>query len=124
LYLDSNRQQVDYFATDRPMSNWFTRYLNPETDKPWLKGIIWTEIVCHFFLLLGAALFCIQGLFGKSHRIKKLLWIIMPFVILFIVISLAGGYARMRLPMEFLLIIMSCSTVFMQKEKNIPTQSP
>lgn len=117
LYLDSNREQVDYFATNRPVSNWFTRYLNPKTDSPYLKGIIWTEIIFHFFLLLGTALFCIQALFGQSQRIKKLFWIITPFIGLFIVISLAGGYARMRLPMEFLLVIMTCTTIFTQKEK-------
>ena len=118
LYLDSGRQGIDYFATNRPMSNWFTRYLNPDTDKSWLKSVIWTEIVFHFFLLLGAMLFCIQALLGQSQRIKKLLWITMPFVILFIVISLAGGYARMRLPMEFLLVIMACATIAPHREKS------
>lgn len=125
LYLDSNRQQIDYFATNRPMSNWFMRYLKPATESLLLKGIIWAEIIFHFFLLLGSAVFCKNAFFGKSHRMKKLLWIIIPFITLFIFISLAGGYARMRLPIEFLLIIMACSSVpmFYKKELHDPQKN-
>lgn len=111
LYLESERQGIDYFATNRPMSNWFERYLNPQTDKIWLKFLIWAEIIFNALVLFGLAWFCYRVLLGGTHRVSKVLWVVLPFMLLFIVIALSGGYARMRLPMEFLMVILACASV-------------
>ncbi len=111
LYLESGRQGIDYFATNRPVSNWFKRYLEPQTDKFWLKCLIWAEIVFNALMLFGLAWFCYRALLGGVRRIPKVLWLVLPFILLFIVIALSGGYARMRLPMEFLIIILACASV-------------
>lgn len=111
LYLESDRKQIDYFATGRSMSSWFERYLKPATEKSLLKAVVWSEILFHGLLLLGVAFFVLQALFKRVPRKHKILWLVSPFIGLFIVISLSGGYARMRLPAEFLLIILALASV-------------
>jgi 4-amino-4-deoxy-L-arabinose transferase-like glycosyltransferase len=107
LYLESGREQVDYFKKDRSIWSMFARYIFPEQAPTWLKLIILLEIVLFFILLLGFAL----GL-CCAFRSPDLwcTWLkVLPFMALFIVIALAGGYARMRLPIEPFLIIFSGS---------------
>jgi hypothetical protein len=111
LYLESARAKISYFATGRPIKDWFMRYLQPQTEKLWLKILIWSEILFHLLLLLGTAFFCGCALLRRSHRVLNVFWIVMPFIALFIVLALSGGYARMRLPMEFLMIILACSII-------------
>lgn len=111
LYLESGRKQVAYFATGRPIKNWFMRYLQPQTEKMWLKFLIWAEMLFHGFVLLGCAIFSWRSFFGQGYRGRKVLMVVLPFILLFIFIALAGGYARMRLPMEFLMIILACASV-------------
>ncbi|MCB9493210.1 MAG: hypothetical protein H6679_02965 [Epsilonproteobacteria bacterium] len=115
LYLDSGRAEVDYFAKDRSYWSMFSRYLFPQTSTPWLKVIVFGEIISFFLILLGYLLGAITMII---HLLKKRFtfdffqdfdsWIkACSFIALFIVISLAGGYARMRLPAEPLIIILS-----------------
>lgn len=112
LYLDSGRKKIDYFKKERTLWSMFKRYLFPETKNRWLKIIIWIEILLFFFMLLGFLLFAWSAIF-KFFRFKCttppctlcILFKALPFMALFIVVSLAGGYARMRLPIEPFLII-------------------
>ncbi|MBM3886993.1 hypothetical protein FJ364_03605 [Candidatus Dependentiae bacterium] len=112
LYLESGRKQIAYFATGRPIKDWFMRYIKPQTEKNWLKLLIWGEALFHFFLLLGTFLFCVRALLYRTRRLTHVFWLTIPFISLFIVIALSGGYARMRLPMEFLMIILACFSFF------------
>ncbi len=105
LYLESGREHYDYFATVRPLSSWFNRYLKPQTEKVWLKFLIWSEIFFHALLLILAAIFAFKALKRLRTKLGRVFLSTAPFVILFFVIALAGGYARMRLPVEFFLII-------------------
>lgn len=116
LYLESARNQIPYFATGRPIKDWFMRYLQPQTDKLWLKILIWSETLFHLLLLLGTTLFCVRALLRRSYRAVNVFWLVMPFAALFVVLALSGGYARMRLPMEFLMIILACSIFFKNHE--------
>lgn len=118
LYLESNRADVEYFKTHRPITDLFMRYLQPNTDLCWLKILIRSEIFFHLFLLIGVLIFCFQALFSRKHRQIKIFFITMPIIAFFIAISLAGGYARMRLPIEFLLIILACSAIPMLYKNN------
>ncbi|MFA6526831.1 MAG: hypothetical protein WCT20_00195 [Candidatus Babeliales bacterium] len=107
LYLSSGRKEVDYFAKDRTTWSMFKRYLVPETDNPLLRFIIWGEILLFLFMLLGFGYGFVHMLFWGAAETRCTWFKVLPFMMLFIVISLAGGYARMRLPIEPFLIIFS-----------------
>lgn len=107
LYLESNRQDYDYFEKGRSWWSMFERYLFPKTEKLWLKIIVWSEILLYCFVLLGFLLFCMQALVSCNWQLIYKLCLAVPYMGLFVVIALAGGYARMRLPVEPLLLIFS-----------------
>lgn len=112
LYLESGRQEVDYFAKGRGIWAMFSRYLIPQTDSFLLKVITYGEMLLFFFILIGFAGSVAMGLRGyiggTNGQLADVIAKFLPFMLLFIVISLSGGYARMRLPCEPLLIITSC----------------
>lgn len=112
LYLESGRQEVDYFAKGRGIWAMFSRYLFPQTDVIWLKLIVYAEILLYLFMLIGFFVSIITALSGfvltELWLLRDVLAKILPFMMLFIVISLSGGYARMRLPIEPWLIIIAC----------------
>ena len=117
LYLDSGRKQIDYFASGRTLWDMVERYVFPETNNVWLKLLVWLEILLYALMLFGVAraswllLIC-----GSSH--DRMLWLsIASFVALFLVVSLAGGYARMRLPIEPFIIILGLYGYYAQHKK-------
>lgn len=114
LYLENERQEVDYFARDRNFWSMLDRYLFPRTSSIMLRIIVYGEIFCFFFMLLGCVLFLFQAVVDviKKRNFKniRVVFKTLPFITLFIVIALAGGYARMRLPIEPLLIILACAS--------------
>ncbi len=109
LYLESGRKAINYFAKDRGIWSLFKRYLIPQTENNLLKIVIYTEIALFLFILLGFVSMLILSFvcFFKSNMTELLCVFckVLPFMCLFIVISLSGGYARMRLPIETFLII-------------------
>jgi hypothetical protein len=111
LYLDSNRQEFDYFNKNRTWWSFFERYLFPQTDNQFLKTIIYIEIALFLFILLGFLFGLMLLISNWSHAasfLEQCSWYkVLPYMALFVVISLAGGYARMRLPIEPFLIILS-----------------
>jgi len=107
LYLEAGRKDVEYFEKGRSWQSMFERYLVPNTKNLWLKSIIWSEIALYLFVLLGFLLFSLQAFASCNWLFLYKLGIALPYMMLFIVISLAGGYARMRLPVEPLLLIFS-----------------
>jgi hypothetical protein len=119
VYLESGRKQIDYFAPGRTLWNMIERYLFPETNNVWLKLLVWLEILLYSFMLFGFAraswllLIC-----GNSH--DRMLWLsIASFMALFLIISLAGGYARMRLPIEPFIIILGLYGYVAQHKKAV-----
>lgn len=111
VFLESGRKEIDYFKKGRGMWPMFKRYLMPETEHTWLKILIGIEIVIFavmlfgFLMGLGSWLVTIIKFRSLTH---SCVWLrTLPFIALFIVISLSGGYARMRLPVEPLLAILS-----------------
>ena len=119
LYLHNGRKQIDYFNKNRTFWDMFRRYLFPETTSFLIRFIILFEIVTFFFILLGLLFGACQVLFNFFHCVildtdrgsqSFIVWLkILPLAMLFIVLSLAGGYARMRLPAEPFFIILSLS---------------
>lgn len=113
LYIESGRQALDYFAPGRTIWSWFERYLFPRTENIYLKAIVYGEIVMFLFLLIGYLFGFVHfliSIFKQSLSLEVMCsWVkALPYMKLFIVIALAGGYARMRLPIEPLIIILSC----------------
>jgi 4-amino-4-deoxy-L-arabinose transferase-like glycosyltransferase len=112
VYLESGRKSIDYFSADRTWWSLFERYLFPQTDSTLVRALVYTEIGMFLLLLLGFLFGLLRFL---CYRVPKLYaaadlcsWLrAIPFMGLFIVIALAGGYARMRLPIEPLLVILS-----------------
>jgi hypothetical protein len=116
LYIESGRQAKDYFNKDRSTLSMFKKYLWPSKDKPWLNCLVWLEILLYIFILIGllfgAFKIVTRAIKNWNTETKILLcpWLIsVPFICLFIFIALSGGYARMRLPVEPFLIILSLS---------------
>lgn len=91
----------------RGTSLWFKvkLYLQPCVQQPWLRYVIYWDLLLYFFLLAGTLLF-----FWVARR-NKGLWkvakVIFPFILLFLAITLAYGCARLRLPIEPFFIIVS-----------------
>ena len=112
LYLDSGRKSVNYFEKGRSWWSMFERYLFPQTQSIFLKIIIWLEILTYLLLLFGlfgTLIFAVQRAFALNFSLLCTVLKMLPFIALFIVIALSGGYARMRLPIEPLMIILSFS---------------
>ncbi|MFA5306970.1 MAG: hypothetical protein WC365_05995, partial [Candidatus Babeliales bacterium] len=61
-----------------------------------------------FLLLFGFFRGLLNVLSAKCSRADVCSWIrMMPFIALFVIIALSGGYARMRLPIEPFLLMCS-----------------
>lgn len=112
LFIESGRQSIDYFKKDRPWLDMFIRYLMPQTDFLLLKIIIWFEIVTFLGLLFGFIGLIGLSWFGRRRQKNEMFDVLgkcLPFMMLFTVIALAGGYARMRLPIEPFIMILAFS---------------
>lgn len=117
LYIESGRQEVDYFNKNRTIKSMISKYIWPQTDKTWLRWLIRLEIFMFLLIILGLLLGFLSTIFKcfknwdcETNRIDLCSWLRgLAFAALFIVIGLAGGYARMRLPAEAFLIILSMS---------------
>ena len=108
LYLDSGRVDHDYFAKGRSWGDMFKRYVVPETSNLTLKSIVYAEIAFFFLMFLGFLVVLLRVQREKCSRADVCSWLrMLPFMALFIIIALSGGYARMRLPIEPLLLICS-----------------
>ncbi|MFA6990529.1 MAG: hypothetical protein WC192_00555 [Candidatus Babeliales bacterium] len=117
LYIESGRKEIDYFNAKRTIKSMVYKYLVPQTEKSWLRWLIRLEILVFFLMILGLFLGflrtvfrCIKNWDSEINRINLCSWLrSLAFATFFIVIGLAGGYARMRLPAEVFLIILSMS---------------
>ncbi len=110
LFLESGRKQVAYFDQGHGLYGMVKRYVFPETQNWWLRLIVYLEIIYFLVILLGFAGFILTG-FRWCSGYREVLCNTLPFIVLFLVIALAGGYARMRLPIESLMIILSCGYI-------------
>ena len=118
LYLDSEGKLPDY-NQNRGIKDWLMRFFVPRVSNKLLIPIIYFEIFFLLFIWLGFAFFAINSFFIKSDF--YLLIRILPFMALFIFVSLSCGFARLRLPIEPFLIILSFKfwIEFFRREKRI-----
>ncbi|MBN1549181.1 hypothetical protein JW872_00810 [Candidatus Babeliales bacterium] len=114
LYLASGKQHEDFFTKDRTLLSCFIRYLHPKTH-PWsLKIIIWLETLLYLLILVGLFLQFLGIIIHliSSYRFPPIVspWFrTMPFIAALILLAFVCGYARLRVPVEPLLIILACA---------------
>lgn len=104
LFLDSGGKLPNYSPFRGIKSN-LKRYLFPEVNNKFLIPIIYLEILFFLFLLIGFA-----GFIFNSFYIKQNFYVLLkvfPFIFLFVFITLSCGFARLRLPIEPFLILLS-----------------
>ncbi len=104
LVIDSGGQLPEY-SNDRSFKNILKRFLIPDVKNRFIIAIIYFEIIFFLLLLLGIAIFIIQSFF--DHEKLCILVKILPFTFCLIFLTLSCGYARLRLPIESFLIILS-----------------
>jgi len=118
LYLEQGRPEIPYFDSGRTFMSLFKKYLVPKTNNFLLLLLIYYEILTFFLILLGFCGSIVRHAIRLFKRHKHSYTYLhdlditmqaIPIMILFIALALAGGYARMRLPIEPLLIIFSLS---------------
>ncbi|MCF7799657.1 hypothetical protein K9M16_01505 [Candidatus Babeliales bacterium] len=108
IFIYSNKNLPDY--ANRSVKNIFFRFLKPDISNLFVKIIIYIEIILFFLLLLGFGIFLIKSFFIKSYFC--LFCKLFPIIFLFIFVSLGCGFARLRLPIESFLIILSVNIWF------------
>jgi hypothetical protein len=86
-------------------SLWFKikLYLTPRVLESWLIPIIYWELLLSLFIVLGMMLLLIRACW--NHFARRILLLIVPFIVLFACITLAYGCARLRLPVEPLMLL-------------------
>lgn len=104
LYIDSGGKLPEY-SNSRSLLALFSRFLFPEVNNKLLIPLIYYEIILFLFLCLGFIFFIIRSFFYKDDFCVLLK--VIPFIGLFLVITLSCGFARLRLPIEPFLIILS-----------------
>lgn len=104
LYIDSGLP-AHCFERGRGWWNMFERFIFPNASHPIFIIIIYFEMIFFFLILLGFALETFNLVFYRKNIYEYLKTI--PFTLLFILITIASGFARVRLPVEPLIMIMS-----------------
>jgi len=92
---------------EKDASLWFKikLYLSPKTHEPWIIWLVYWEVIYFLFMCVGLLIFCIRLFWDQTYRILALKTF--PIIGLFIFITLGYGCARLRFPIEPLLIIIS-----------------
>ena len=114
LVIDSGGQLPPY-SNDRSFKSILKRFLLPGVNNKLIIFVIYFEIIFFLFLLLGLAMFTLQAIFDR----KKLcvLTKALPFICCLIFLTLSCGYARLRLPIESLLIILAIKEFYSPSPK-------
>lgn len=105
LLVIENNGTLPGYSASRSVRSMVMRFLCPPVTTWWVRWFIIYEVVLMLLLL-----FSIIGFFMKA-LLKPQLWLsvlqMLPFIMIFIVMSLACGFARLRLPIEPFFIIVS-----------------
>lgn len=109
LFIDSGGRLPEY-SNQRGISTMLRRFLHPEVTNKYIIPIIYFEILLFLFLLIGFFLFCFSALFDfKKFCIGFKAF---SFIGAIVFITLACGYARLRLPIECFLITLASKAWF------------
>ena len=102
LYIDSEGKLPPYDSS-RGWLSAFKRFLLPNVNAGFIKLVIYYEII--FFLLLVIGWFGFLMRAWYTYESLDVALKVLPFVGMFIVASLACGFARLRLPVEPFIMI-------------------
>ena len=104
MHHEQEGKPVRYFSRSRTIVKLFMRHLLPSGVPWWVVVLIWLEMLMYGVLLLGIA----EGVLSSIRTGRNLYQFLLAgsYILLFVGIGLAGGYARMRLPVEPLIIIL------------------
>jgi hypothetical protein len=118
LFLDSTGKLPEY-SNNRNFKSIINRFLFPELNNKFLILFIYFEILLFMLLLIGFIGFILNSFFYKKDQF--ILLQILPFILLFVFISFSCGFARLRLPIEPFLIVLSIEfwLKFIKKRKLI-----
>ncbi|MFH1831810.1 MAG: hypothetical protein ABH827_03315 [bacterium] len=105
LVIDSNGKLPDY-QEKRSIKDLLSRFLFPDVQNKKIIFFIYFELLYFLLLLLGFFGFLINSLLNKQYM--AIVMKIVPFITIFVILSCACGFARLRLPFEPFLIIVSC----------------
>jgi hypothetical protein len=95
------------YSNNTSMFKKIKRFLVPKTDNKFLIFIIYLEIIFLFFTLLGFLLNIFFSIFDQVLFCNNLK--ILPIIGLLIALTLGSGVARLRLPVEPLMIIFAAN---------------
>ena len=104
MYIDS-AGKLPAYDKNRSWLDILKRFVFPQVSNKFLVGVIYLEILLFLFLLIGFVCFIFKNLFIRDGLC--LLFKVFPFIGLFVFLSLSCGFARLRLPVESFLIILS-----------------
>lgn len=93
------------YDESRSFVSMIKRFLFPEVKHKVVWLVIYYELIFWLIILFGCVGFCMQAFFCR-------LWLaslvkVMPFILLFLILSCACGFARLRLPIEHFLIVVA-----------------
>lgn len=91
------------YAADRSWVAMVKRFLWPEVHQKLIIPVIYFELLFFMFVLFGCLGFCVQALFDHVLLGKMLVGI--AFIGLFVGLSSSCGFARLRLPVEPIMLI-------------------
>ena len=104
MHHEQEGKPIRYFSRSRTVGKLFMRHLLPSGVPWWVVVLIWLEMFMYGVLLLGIAEGVLYNLRTNKYWYQYLLS--GSYIALFVGIGLAGGYARMRLPVQPLIIIL------------------
>lgn len=92
------------------------RYLFPQIQSPFIKGIMYVEYLLTAFMLLGFFLYTILS-WWRRYRLD-ILFSLLPMLGLFVGLTFGSGIARLRMPCEpfFIICSVQCMLLCLQKK--------
>jgi len=104
LFVDSGGSLPPY-DNNRGLNTIVKRFLLPDVSNKWIIPVIYFEIFLLLFLLIGFFMFC-ASIFVNFNNLC-VAFKAFPFIFAVLFITLACGYARLRLPIECFLITLA-----------------
>lgn len=101
----SDTQEWSDYSTQTSVLDKLKKYLFPQVKTWYLIPLTWLEILYSLFLLIGCLFFCLQAFSDKQAA--RIALQLLPFIVTFLILTCAYGCARLRLPFEPLLLIIS-----------------
>lgn len=102
LFVDSCGSLPPYQIV-RSVKDIILRFLLPTVNNPAIIFVIYGEVIMSFVLIVGFLGFCYQALW--HHNFRRQVGVSLLFIMLFVLLSAICGFARLRLPIEPLIIM-------------------